>query len=65
VIRISAPEDNENMLTIGPIFQQFQRLEEIHIINSNLPAIGKHTFWGVPTLKSLNLTHNNISQVIF
>lgn len=64
VLQISAPEENQNSLTIGPIFQQFSHLEELHIVQSNIPAIGKHSFWGVPTLKVLNLTHNNISQVL-
>lgn len=64
VLKISAPDRNQNILTIGPIFQQFTRLEEVHIIKSNIPAIGKHSFWGVPNLKILNLTQNNISQVL-
>lgn len=64
VLQISAPEENQNSLTIGPIFQQFAHLEELHIVQSNVPAIGKHSFWGVPTLRVLNLTHNNISQVL-
>lgn len=64
VFEISAPLDAPNFLTIGPIFQQFSHLEELHIVRSNIPAIGKHSFWGVPTLKILNLTQNNISHVL-
>ncbi|XP_067004540.2 carboxypeptidase N subunit 2 [Anabrus simplex] len=64
VLTISAPESNPNYLTIGPIFQQFTRLEELHITDSNIPAIGRHSFWGVPTLQELNLTRNNISHVL-
>lgn len=64
VLRISAPPDAPNALTIGPIFQQFSHLEELHIVRSNIPAIGRHSFWGVPTLKVLNLTQNNISHVL-
>ncbi|CAH1390933.1 unnamed protein product [Nezara viridula] len=63
VIRITAPENQENCLTMGPIFQRFHRLEEVHITHSNVPSIGKHSFWGVPNLRLLNLTSNNISQV--
>lgn len=63
VLKITAPDDSQNSLTIGPIFQQFSRIEEIHIVKSNIPAIGKHSFWGVTNLKVLNLSHNNISQV--
>ena len=64
IIIISAPDDFPNHLTIGPIFQQFTKLEELHIVESNVPAIGKHSFWGVPTLLTLNLTRNNISNVL-
>jgi len=64
VLLISAPPDYPNDLTVGPIFQKFNRLEELHIVRSNLPAIGRHSFWGVPSLQKLNLTQNNISQVL-
>ncbi|PSN34628.1 hypothetical protein C0J52_26126 [Blattella germanica] len=64
VLLITAPEDFPNVLTIGPIFRQFNRLEELHIVRSNVPAIGKYSFWGVPTLQKLNLTQNNISHVL-
>lgn len=37
---------------------------QVHISHSNIPAIGRHSFWGVPTLRLLNLTHNNISTVL-
>jgi len=40
------------------------QLEEIRILRSNIPAIGRHSFWGVPTLKVLDLRLNNISQVV-
>lgn len=64
VIVISAPVTRPNDLTIGPIFQQFQKLEELHIVHSNVPAIGTHSFWGVQTLRVLNLTHNNVTQLL-
>lgn len=64
VLVITAPCNYSNDLTIGPIFQQFNRLEELHIVRSNVPAIGRHSFWGVPTLQKLNLTQNNISHVL-
>jgi Leucine-rich repeat (LRR) protein len=64
VIQITAPPDSPNALTIGPIFQQFGRLEELHIVRSNIPSIGRYSFWGVPTLQKLNLTENNISHVL-
>lgn len=61
VLQISAPPTKWNKLTIGPIFQNFKHLQEIHIIRSNLLQIGMHSFWGVPTLKVLNLRMNNIT----
>ncbi|KAF6214153.1 hypothetical protein GE061_008892 [Apolygus lucorum] len=64
ILKITAPIDNENSLTIGPIFHEFQQLSDLQITYSNVPAIGKHSFWGVPSLKHLNLTNNNISQVL-
>lgn len=64
VIQITAPHESPNSLTIGPIFQQFSRLEELHIVRSNIPSIGRYSFWGVPTLQKLNLTQNNISHVL-
>lgn len=63
VLDISAPQNNWNSLTIGPVFQKFKMLEEIRIRRSNIVQIGMHTFWGVPTLKVLDLTFNNISVV--
>jgi hypothetical protein len=42
-----------NQLTIGPIFQPFTKLEVLTILDSNVPAIGKNSFWGVPSLRYL------------
>nr|XP_018908842.1 PREDICTED: insulin-like growth factor-binding protein complex acid labile subunit [Bemisia tabaci] len=64
VIHISAPAWNPNSLTIGPIFQQFKRLEELHITDSNIPAIGMHSFWGVQTLQVLDLRRNNLTAML-
>ncbi|KAK6632451.1 hypothetical protein RUM44_007493 [Polyplax serrata] len=64
VFKISAPVNDPNFLTIGPIFQKFFRLEQLELVRSNIPAIGKHSFWGVPTLKQLNLMQNNISHIL-
>lgn len=63
VLRISAPLEIPNFLTIGPIFHQFLRLEELHITRSNVPAIGHHSFLGVLTLRVINLTFNNICLI--
>ncbi|XP_063230521.1 insulin-like growth factor-binding protein complex acid labile subunit [Bacillus rossius redtenbacheri] len=64
VLKISAPPGNPNHLTIGPIFQGFSQLEELRIVRSNVPAIGRHSFWGVPTLRVLDLSHNDVSQAL-
>lgn len=68
VIIISAPNDDYiNYLTIGPIFTQpkrFTNLEEIHIVQSNVPSIGQNSFWGLRNLRLLNLTYNNISAIV-
>ncbi|KOB75962.1 Leucine-rich transmembrane protein, partial [Operophtera brumata] len=63
---IGAPKNRQNHLTIGPIFTHpapFLELREIHIVNSNVPSIGKHSFWGLQNLKVLNLTYNNLTSI--
>lgn len=64
VLEITAPEDNLNSLMIGPIFGGFIKMEEIHLTRSNIPEIGMHTFWRLPSLEVLNLRENNISTVL-
>ena len=64
VLIISAPEERSNSLTIGPIFQGLTKLEELRIVNSFIPAIGKHSFWGLRSLRSLHLSQNNISSLV-
>ncbi|CAO1319069.1 unnamed protein product [Diamesa serratosioi] len=60
VIVIRGPK---NTLTIGPIFQQFKKLQILRIIDSNIPAIGIHSFWGIKSLRILDLSKNNITQI--
>lgn len=62
VLKVTAPEDNANMLTMTPAFQQFTSLEEIHLTRSNIPNLGMHFFWGLTKLEILNLSQNNITQ---
>lgn len=52
VIVIRKPK---HTLTIGPIFQSLKKLEILRIIESNVPAIGMHSFWGVPSLRILGM----------
>lgn len=40
-------------LPLGAAFQAFKKLEILRIVESNVPAIGLHTFWGVPSLRIL------------
>lgn len=61
VLEITAPNSNWNHFTIGPIFQSFKFIQEIHLQRSNIHQIGMHTFWGVPSLKVLDLSRNNIT----
>lgn len=63
IMDISAPENNWNILAIASVFQKFKMLQEVHITRSNILQIGMHSFWGVPTLKVLDLVCNNISVV--
>lgn len=50
VIVIRKPK---NTLTVGAVFQSFKKLEILRIIESNVAAIGMHSFWGVPSLRIL------------
>ncbi|XP_064089399.1 insulin-like growth factor-binding protein complex acid labile subunit [Macrobrachium nipponense] len=64
ILTITAPEDQSNTLTVGPIFSTLSQLEEIHITKSNVPAIGENSFWGLRHLRLLNLTNNNITLLL-
>lgn len=50
VIVIRKPKHS---LQVGAVFQSFKKLEILRIIESNVPAIGMHSFWGVPSLRVL------------
>ncbi|XP_030753833.1 LOW QUALITY PROTEIN: insulin-like growth factor-binding protein complex acid labile subunit [Sitophilus oryzae] len=63
VLEISAPEDRKNWLSVTSMFQHFKHLEELHITNSNINQISMHAFWGIPSLKILDLGLNNISSL--
>lgn len=63
VLEISAPENNHNTLSIGPILQAFKQLQEVSIRRSNVLQITMHAFWGVPAIKILDLSQNNISAL--
>lgn len=62
VIKITAPDDNLNALTMSPVFQSYKKLEEIHVTKSNIPQLGMHFFWSLTKLDILNLSQNNITQ---
>ncbi|KAH8351732.1 hypothetical protein KR084_002509 [Drosophila pseudotakahashii] len=60
VIIIRGPR---NSITIGPALRQFMKLEILHITDSNLPAIGAESFWGLKYLRILDLSKNNITNI--
>ncbi|KAK3850060.1 hypothetical protein Pcinc_043206, partial [Petrolisthes cinctipes] len=65
VLTITSPDDQQTTtVTLGPIFEPLNQMEEIHITYSNVPAIGDLTFWGLVHLRLLNLTHNNITLIL-
>ncbi|XP_045609366.1 platelet glycoprotein V [Procambarus clarkii] len=64
VLVITAPPHHPNSLTLGPIFKELRRLEEIHITWASIPALGAHSFWGLQRLHVLNLTHNQIAALM-
>uniref|UniRef100_A0A1B0CB91 Membrane glycoprotein lig-1 n=2 Tax=Lutzomyia longipalpis TaxID=7200 RepID=A0A1B0CB91_LUTLO len=52
-----------NHISIGPIFEKFHYLEVFRVTDSNVPAIGQHTFWGLIHLKVVDLSRNNITLI--
>ncbi|XP_017773954.1 PREDICTED: toll-like receptor 6 [Nicrophorus vespilloides] len=64
VLKITAPEDNMNELTMNPVIGNFKNLEEIHIIRSNIPNLGMHFFYELHKLEVLDLSQNNITQLL-
>lgn len=57
VIVIRKPK---NTLTLSAVFQTFKKLEILRIIESNVAAVGAHSFWGVPSLRILGKLTRNI-----
>ncbi|XP_064546794.1 insulin-like growth factor-binding protein complex acid labile subunit [Drosophila montana] len=60
VIIIRGPR---NTITIGPALRQFMQLQVLRITDSNLPAIGAESFWGLKYLRILDLSKNNITNI--
>lgn len=50
IIEIFGPKNN---LAIGPIFTHLTELEVLRIVDSNVPAVGRHSFWGLQKLRVL------------
>ncbi|CAL4122938.1 unnamed protein product, partial [Meganyctiphanes norvegica] len=64
VLHVEAPRGRSNSLTLGPIFKGLRRLEKITVYNSNIPALGAHSFWGLRRLGTLNVSHNQIAAIM-
>lgn len=48
-----------NYLTVGPVFQnKVNNLEIIRITDSNVPSVGRHSFWGLEKLRILGKLAN-------
>lgn len=62
VIVIRKPK---NVLTVGAVFQTLKKLEILRITEANVPAIGMHSFWGVPTLRILGLLTEKVLFLLF
>ncbi|KAH8263170.1 hypothetical protein KR044_005498 [Drosophila immigrans] len=52
-----------NSITIGPAMRQFTLLQVLRITDSNLPAIGAESLWGLKHLRILDLSKNNITNI--
>ncbi|XP_076358399.1 uncharacterized protein LOC143251009 [Tachypleus tridentatus] len=61
VLIVTSPPGNPNFLTIGRIFLHFSYLEEVHLTNSHVPAIGDSSFWPGRQMKILELSCNDIT----
>lgn len=63
VIEIFGPKNN---LAIGPIFSHLMELQVLRIVDSNVPAIGRHSFWGLPKLRILGkVEYFDVSLCLF
>ena len=51
-------------INISSKFQQLRLLKTLTITHSNIPNIGRRTMWGLSGLKTLNLSHNKLTNVI-
>lgn len=52
-VRIIYVDGNDNNLTVGPIFTKFNYLNELRLIESNIPSLGYHSFRGMIYLRIL------------
>ncbi|XP_044750609.1 leucine-rich repeat-containing protein 15-like isoform X2 [Coccinella septempunctata] len=64
ILEIDAPAEIPNSLTISPVFQHLKHLEELIVRRSQLKQLGMHSFWGVPTIRVLDFTFNNLTSVL-
>ena len=64
VLIITGNEFMPNNLSLGPIFADMKKLEEIHLTWSGIPSLGEHSFWGLRNLRVLNLTQNSLTNLV-
>lgn len=63
VLNIGKGDGRPNDLNIGRIFTGFKYLEELRVTDSNIPAIGERSFYGLDYLKILDLSRNRLNQL--
>lgn len=60
ILKIIAPKNRPNRLTITQDFERFRSLTELHLINCRLRSLGKRTFENMKNLRILNVADNEI-----
>lgn len=62
-VEIIIIQNPKHKLTIGHLFTDFKKLEILRITDANVPAIGQHSFWGVPSLRVLGKLPHVMLQI--
>lgn len=62
-VEIIIIQNPKHKLTIGHLFTDFKKREILRITDANVPAIGQHSFWGVPSLRVLGKLPHVMLQI--